>query len=93
MKKVMLLMLGVSLFAVSCKKQETTQDNTMSDTATSDTMMSADDTGTSAMPMDTTASVRDSAMNQGNRAGQTATPNQPAGTTNNASGSRADSVR
>lgn len=92
----MLLMLGISLFAVSCKKQETqNENNSMSDSAGTGTM--APDNTTTGAAMDTTASVRDSAMNQGSGTGnQTTSPNQNTGSnrgTQSSSGTRTDSAR
>lgn len=56
MKKLILLIIGLGFFAVSCKKQEKQVDNnTVNDSLT---------TTNFASPMDTTASVRDSSMNQ-----------------------------
>lgn len=70
MKKLILLMIGLGFFAVSCKKQETQVDNnTVNDSMT---------TTSSASPMDTSASVRDSSMNQNNQ-----NPNQTTGTSTN----------
>lgn len=92
MKKVMLLMLGISLFAISCKKQETQSDNSMSDSASTGVLPS--DNANSGSSMDTTASVRDSLMNQEN--GTTSTPNQTNGSDRSAktsAGTRPDSVR
>lgn len=70
MKKLILLIIGLGFFAVSCKKQETQVDNnTVNDSMT---------TTNFASPMDTTASVRDSSMNQNNQ-----NPNQTTGTSTN----------
>ncbi|AZA56281.1 hypothetical protein EG349_16170 [Chryseobacterium shandongense] len=95
MKKVMLLTLGVSLFAVSCKKQETQNENSMNDSAATGTM--TPDNTTTGTAMDTTASVRDSAMNQGSGTNnQTTSPNQTTGSnrgTQNSTGTGSDSVR
>ncbi len=87
----MLLMLGISLFAVSCKKQETqNENNSMSDSAATGTM-TPDNTATGGM--DSTASVRDSMMNDGSGTGnQTTSPNQNGGT-QNTSGTGTDSAR
>lgn len=63
MKKVMLLMLGLSLIAVSCQKKEVQNDaNSMSDST--DAVSTYPDNTETATSMDTTASVRDSIMNQ-----------------------------
>lgn len=63
MKKVMLLMLGLSLFAVSCQKKEVENDaNSMNDST--DAVSTYPDNTETATSMDTTASVRDSIMNQ-----------------------------
>ena len=86
----MLVMLGISLFAVSCKKQQTENENSMSDSATTGTM-TPDNTATGGM--DSTASVRDSMMDQGSSTNnQTTSPNQNGGTQNN-SGTGTDSAR
>lgn len=86
----MLVMLGISLFAVSCKKQQTENENSMSDSAATGTI-TPDNTATGGM--DSTASVRDSMMNQGSGTNnQTTSPNQNGGTQNN-SGAGTDSVR
>lgn len=83
-------MLGISLFAVSCKKQETQNENSMSDSAATGTMV-PDNTATGGM--DSTASVRDSMMNDGSgTTNQTTSPNQNRGT-QNTSGTGTDSVR
>ncbi|MDR6516855.1 hypothetical protein [Chryseobacterium camelliae] len=70
MKKLVLLMAVAGLFAVSCKKQEVQNDNnTMSDSMSTGSM--SDSAGTmNTMPMDTTATVRDSSMNQNNTSPQ-----------------------
>ncbi|WP_449400905.1 hypothetical protein [Chryseobacterium wanjuense] len=60
MKKLILLMIGLGFFAVSCKKQETQVDkNSVNDSMT---------TNSSVSPMDTTT-VRDSSMNETNQTG------------------------
>ncbi len=88
----MLLMLGASLFAVSCKKQETQNENSMSDSATTGTI-SPDNTSTGTS-MDTTASVRDSVMNQGSGNGsQATTPTSGSNRNAQGSGSSTDSAR
>ncbi|WP_449389297.1 hypothetical protein [Chryseobacterium lineare] len=95
MKKVMLLMLGISLFAISCKKQEVQNDNSISDSASTGTLPS--DNTTSGSSMDTTASVRDSLMNQERgTSGQATTPNQTNGSdrsTKTSAGTGTDSAR
>lgn len=59
----MLLMLGLSLIAVSCQKKEVQNDaNSMSDST--DAVSTYPDNTETATSMDTTASVRDSIMNQ-----------------------------
>lgn len=71
-------MLGISLFAISCKKQETQNDNSMSDSASTGALPS--DNATSGSSMDTTASVHDSLMNQENgTSGQATMPNRANG--------------
>lgn len=84
-------MLGISLFAVSCKKQQTeNENNAVSDSAATGTM-APDNTATGGM--DSTASVRDSMMNQGSGTNNQATsPNQNGGT-QNTSGTGTDSAR
>lgn len=70
MKKLVLLMAVAGLFAVSCKKQEVQNgNNTMSDSMNTKSM--SDSAGTmNTMPMDTTATVRDSSINQNNTSPQ-----------------------
>jgi len=80
MKKVMLLMLGLSLFAVSCKKQETQNDNT--------TM--ADSAGTSGTMSDSAMNQGNTQNNQRSTA-----PNQTNGSIGStpSNGTRTDSAR
>ncbi len=82
MKKLILLMIGLGFFAVSCKKQETQVDkNSANDSMT---------TNSSVGPMDTTTTVRDSSMNDTNQTTGTNTN----GTTVTPSGAiRTDSAR
>lgn len=95
MKKAMLFMLGLSLFAVSCKKQETQNDNTtMTDSVNTSGTMS----GTSgAMSSDSTGTAGDSTMNQGNTQNnqRSTTTNQTNGSTGGtqSNGTRMDSAR
>lgn len=85
----MLLMLGISFFAISCKKQETQNDNSMSDSASTGALPS--DNATSGSSMDTTASVRDSLMNQ--ESGTAEQANGSDRNTKTSSGTRTDSAR
>ncbi len=90
MKKIMLLALGLSLFAVSCNKKETLNENNSMSDSTSTGTMSPDNT-TTGTSMDTTASVRDSAMNQGAGNSNNAATDGTNGS--NRSGSGSDSAR
>ncbi|WP_294203469.1 hypothetical protein [uncultured Chryseobacterium sp.] len=92
MKKVMLLMLGVSLFAISCKKQETqNENNTLTDSAnTSGTMF--DTSGSGTMSADSTGVAGDSTMNRANtQNSQRSTAPNPTNSSNG--GARSDSAR